>query len=80
MLSNEAAFAAGEGIAEVERIDTAMILGMNYPKGPIAWANEIGYQHVVEVLEHLQREYGEERYRTAPLLQRLARLEKINAR
>jgi 3-hydroxybutyryl-CoA dehydrogenase len=78
MLSNEAAFAAGEGIAETDRIDTAMILGTNYPKGPIAWAREIGYHRVVEVLKHLQNEYGEERYRTAPLLQRWARMEKIN--
>jgi 3-hydroxybutyryl-CoA dehydrogenase len=55
-----------------------MILGTNYPKGPIAWAREIGYHRVVEVLKHLQNEYGEERYRTAPLLQRWARMEKIN--
>jgi 3-hydroxybutyryl-CoA dehydrogenase len=60
-------------------IDTAMILGTNYPKGPIAWAKELGYQRITEVLNHLYREYGEERYRIAPLLRRWARLEKMTS-
>lgn len=79
MLANEAAFAAGEGVAEMEVIDKAMQLGTNYPKGPLAWAKEIGYARVTSVLEHLFFEYGEERYRVAPLLRRLARLERIVA-
>lgn len=73
-LANEAAFAAGEGVAEVETIDLAMQLGTNYPRGPLAWAKEIGYAKVVAVLDHLRDEYGEERYRIAPLLRRWARL------
>lgn len=73
-LANEAAFTAGEGVALPETIDQAMQLGMNYPKGPLAWAGEIGFHRVVAVLDHLSAEYGEERYRVAPLLRRWARL------
>jgi 3-hydroxybutyryl-CoA dehydrogenase len=79
MLANEAAFAVGEGVAEMDVIDKAMQLGTNYPKGPLAWAKELGYTHVTDVLDHLQFEYGEERYRIAPLLRRWARLEHVSA-
>ena len=73
-LVNEAAFAAGEGIADAETIDLAMQLGTNYPKGPLGWGKELGYPQVLSVLAHLQSEFGEERYRPAPLLRRWARL------
>lgn len=79
MLANEASFAAGNEIASPDIIDQAMQLGTNYPKGPIAWSKEIGCKRVVEVLDYLRSEYGEERYRTAPLLRYWARLEEINA-
>jgi len=72
-LANEALFAVGEGVADGETIDRAMKLGSNYPKGPVAWAEEFGYGRVLAVLDHLRTEYGEERYRAAPLLRRLAR-------
>ncbi|HJW90744.1 MAG TPA: 3-hydroxyacyl-CoA dehydrogenase NAD-binding domain-containing protein [Anaerolineales bacterium] len=75
-LVNEAAFAAGEGVADAETIDRAMQLGATYPLGPLAWGRELGYRRVLAVLEHLQAEYREERYRPAPLLRRLARGEK----
>jgi 3-hydroxybutyryl-CoA dehydrogenase len=75
MLANEAAFAIGEGVADPDTIDLAMQLGTNYPKGPLKWAAQLGYRRVVSVLEHLHAEYGEERYRIAPLLKRWARLE-----
>lgn len=74
MLSNEAAFTVQEGVAEGEQIDLAMRLGANYPHGPLAWAKELGYAHVVAVLDHLRNEFGEERYRSAYLLRRWARL------
>jgi 3-hydroxybutyryl-CoA dehydrogenase len=77
MLANEAAFAVGEGVASRETIDQAMKLGVNYPKGPLAWAEELGYGRVVTILDYLKAEYGEERYRAAPLLRRLARLEQL---
>jgi 3-hydroxybutyryl-CoA dehydrogenase len=68
MLANEAAFAVGEKVAEPDTIDQAMQLGTNYPKGPLRWADEIGYDRIIAVLDHLREEYGEERYRVAPLL------------
>lgn len=76
-LANEAAFAEGEGVAEAETIDRAMQLGTNYPFGPLAWAKNIGYAKIVAVLDHLYREYGEERYRVAPRLRRWSRLTKL---
>lgn len=79
MLANEAAFAVQDGVAEAEKIDLAMRLGVNYPKGPLAWAKSIGYALVVGVMDHLYAEYHEERYRAAPLLRRWARLEQISA-
>jgi 3-hydroxybutyryl-CoA dehydrogenase len=79
MLANEAAFAVGEGVADGDTIDRAMTLGVNYPQGPLAWAQEIGHGRVVAVLDHLRAEYGEERYRVAPLLRRWARLDQIPA-
>jgi 3-hydroxybutyryl-CoA dehydrogenase len=75
-LVNEAAFAAGEGVADAKTIDIAMQLGTNYPLGPLAWGKQIGYARVLAVLEHLQAEYGEERYRPSPLLRRMSRFEK----
>ena len=70
---NEAAFALMEGVASAEDIDTAMKLGTNYPLGPLEWADRIGLDQVLGVLEGLQVEYGEDRYRPAPLLRWLAR-------
>lgn len=79
MLSNEAAFAFAEGVAPIDTIDKAMQLGTNYPKGPLAWAKEIGYSCIVDVLDQMHAEYGEDRYRVAPLLRRWARLNQVSA-
>jgi 3-hydroxybutyryl-CoA dehydrogenase len=70
---NECAFALGEGVGSAEDIDTGMVLGLNYPRGPLAWADEIGLDHVLAVLDGLQQEYREERYRAAPSLRGLVR-------
>jgi 3-hydroxybutyryl-CoA dehydrogenase len=70
MLVNEASFALAERVARRGDIDTAMKLGTHYPFGPIEWGMTIGLGHVRAVLECLHREFGEERYRTAPLLAR----------
>jgi 3-hydroxybutyryl-CoA dehydrogenase len=51
-----------------------MKLGTNYPWGPIEWGRQIELGKVVQVLEHLHSEYGEERYRVAPMLRRWSRL------
>ncbi len=68
---NEAAFALGEGVGSAEDIDAGMTHGLNYPRGILAWADEIGLDHVLGVLDALSLERGEERYRVAPLLRRL---------
>jgi 3-hydroxybutyryl-CoA dehydrogenase len=78
MLANEAAFAFMDGVAEADKIDLAMRLGVNYPKGPLSWAKEIGYAQVVRVLDHLRAEFAEERYRAAYLLRRWARLDQTS--
>ena len=60
-------------IATKGDIDLAMTKGVNYPKGLLSWADEIGIQNVLNQLEELQKEYGEDRYRPSPLLKRMAR-------
>jgi 3-hydroxybutyryl-CoA dehydrogenase len=70
-VANEAAFALGEGLATADDIDAGMIHGLSYPRGILAWADEIGLDHILSVLDALALERGEERYRAAPLLRRL---------
>ena len=76
MLINEAADALFLNIANKEDIDLAMTKGVNYPKGLLAWADEIGIANVLKQLEDLQTEYGEDRYRPSPLLKRMVRKNK----
>jgi 3-hydroxybutyryl-CoA dehydrogenase len=71
MLVNEALDMAQHGVASPEDIDLAMTLGVNYPKGPFEWGNEIGLDLVKTVLDNLKRHYGEDRYRASPRLNRL---------
>jgi 3-hydroxybutyryl-CoA dehydrogenase len=68
---NEAAFALGEGVGGPEDIDTGMLHGLNYPRGILQWADAIGLDHVLAVLDALADERREERYRAAPALRRL---------
>jgi 3-hydroxybutyryl-CoA dehydrogenase len=70
---NEAAFALGEGVGSARDIDLGMVHGLNQPRGPLEWADAIGLDHVLAVLEGLCDEYREERYRPAPELRRLVR-------
>ncbi len=77
MLINEAAEALHWGIASRDDIDLAMTKGVNYPKGLLAWADEIGVRIVVERLDTLYDEYREERYRCSSLLRRMARSEQL---
>jgi 3-hydroxybutyryl-CoA dehydrogenase len=72
-LVNEAHFAVGEGVADAAGVDTAMKLGLNYPRGPFEWCELIGPERIVTTLDALHRELGEERYRVAPGLRRAAR-------
>ena len=73
MLINEAADALFLKIASKEDIDLAMTKGVNYPKGLLAWADEIGIANVLNELQNLQEEYGEDRYRPSPLLKRMVK-------
>jgi 3-hydroxybutyryl-CoA dehydrogenase len=68
---NECSFSLGEGVGSAADIDTGMVHGLNYPRGPLAWADEIGLDHVLVVLDALYEERREERYRTAPALRAL---------
>lgn len=70
MLANEAADAVNQGVCSAQAVDLAMQKGVNYPRGPLAWAGQIGLQHVVTVLVNLAAIYGEDRYRVSPLLRR----------
>ncbi len=70
-LINECAFALGEGVGGAADIDTGMLLGLSHPRGPLRWADQIGLDHVLGVLDALCSEYREERYRPAPILRRL---------
>ena len=72
MLINEASDAVYLGIASADDVDTAMLKGVNYPKGLLVWAEELGLQKVVSIIDALRDTYGETRYRCSPLLRKLA--------
>ncbi|CBJ79271.1 3-hydroxybutyryl-CoA dehydrogenase,phenylacetic acid degradation [Xenorhabdus bovienii str. Jollieti] len=72
MLCNEALDAINKSIASAADIDLAMCYGVNYPIGPLAWGEQLGWRHILSTLENLQQFYGEPRYRPAPLLRQLA--------
>ena len=70
MLINEAADALFLNIASAKDIDNAMTKGVNYPKGLLAWADELGINWCVEKLDELYNEYHEDRYRCSPILRK----------
>ena len=70
MLANEALDAVNQGVCSAAAVDIAMQKGVNYPRGPLAWADAIGLHHVFTVLANLGATYGEDRYRVSPLLRR----------
>jgi len=71
MLINEAADAVNQGVATVADVDTAMRKGVNYPKGPLAWADELGIETVQKALTNLDAHYGGDRYRVSPRIRQL---------
>lgn len=76
MLINEAADTLFLNIASAKDIDNAMTKGVNYPKGLLAWADELGINWCVEKLDELYNEYHEDRYRCSPILRRMAKANK----
>jgi 3-hydroxybutyryl-CoA dehydrogenase len=72
MLINEAAEAVLYRVASARDVDLAMVKGVNYPRGLLAWSDELGAAWAFERLSALQAEYGEERYRPSPMLRRMA--------
>jgi 3-hydroxybutyryl-CoA dehydrogenase len=73
MLINEAADALYLRVASAADLELAMTTGVNYPKGLLAWADELGPAQVLATLDGLYHEYHDDRYRAGPLLRRLAR-------
>ena len=71
MLINEAVDAVFLNIGSKESIDLAMTKGVNYQKGLLSWADEIGLENVLKNLETMFAEYGEDRYRPSPLMRRM---------
>jgi 3-hydroxybutyryl-CoA dehydrogenase len=70
MIINEAYYTVQEGTASRDGIDLAMRLGTNYPYGPFEWAQRIGIKHVYELLESLQEDTKDERYKICPMLKK----------
>ena len=77
MLANEAAEAVYTGVCDAEGADAAMLHGLNYPVGPLAWAESIGYGTVVAFLSDLYETYRDPRYRTSRGLVRLAQRQRL---
>lgn len=74
---NEAAFIYSEGIATVEDIDNAMMLGANHPMGPLALADLIGLDVCLAIMEVLFNENKDSKYRPCPLLRKMVRAGKL---
>jgi 3-hydroxybutyryl-CoA dehydrogenase len=79
-LVNEAAFALGEGVGTADDIDAGVINALNYPRGILRWADEIGLDVILGVLDALYEERRDERYRPAPLLTALVWSGRLGAR
>jgi len=68
---NEAIFALQDGVAPAAAIDEVLKLGMSHPMGPLALADLIGLDICLDILETLHRDFGDDKYRPAPMLRRM---------
>jgi 3-hydroxybutyryl-CoA dehydrogenase len=73
MLINEAVDSLYLNLASAKDLDLAMTKGVNYPKGLLKWADELSLTNILEILENLFLEYGEDRYRPSVLLKKMVR-------
>ncbi|SES12716.1 3-hydroxyacyl-CoA dehydrogenase PaaH [Sphingobium sp. YR768] len=73
MLANEAAETVLQGVATASDVDAAMRSGVNYPRGPLEWAQALGIERVLDVLDVLHQDTGDDRYRASQLLRRTVR-------
>lgn len=74
---NEAIFALQEGLGSAENIDTIMKLGMSHPIGPLALADLIGLDVVLQIVEVLHRDFGDDKYRPARLLRQMVDADRL---
>lgn len=70
---NEAVTVFAEGVATTDEIDTAMKLGANHPIGPLTLADLIGLDVILAIMENLQKETGDDKYRPHPMLKKMVR-------
>lgn len=76
MLINEAIDVFDKSIASRDDIDIAMTIGVNYPKGLLKWADDIGISFIYETLSELKKNTGDNRYSPSPLLKKFAEINK----
>ncbi|WP_405796985.1 3-hydroxyacyl-CoA dehydrogenase [Streptomyces sp. NBC_01506] len=79
MLVDFALDAQARGVASAEDIDTAMRLGVNYPRGPLDWGGELGAGRTLHLLERLHVEYPSGRYAASQALRRRAAAEAVSS-